>query len=307
MGGRMSAGSVVFVNSIKCPSCGLLTSGYLHVHGNAKGTTTCPRCGASIIQEVPPGSVQQLPPPGFVESGQTHARRSMYAWLYAKPKEQPPRFCLGEVLRVAYSPTKALSRLYSCSDLKHALIIVVAFAVLSNVVSVIVTESMAEVIGYSATDALGFALQGVAGTIVTVISLLVFGIVASMASREVFGGRGDKGSTITLVSYCYPWFVLLTVALLAVFTAGFEGLNLDRVQHWTDAEMERAIVYGATLLAIAVAGIAWLLWVVSKAVGMANDVTTGSSALCAVLAAVAAGIVSLLVGVFVRLPIGINF
>ena len=99
----------------------------------------------------------------------------------------------------------------------------------------------------------------------------------------------------------------MTVALLAVFTAGFEGLNLDRVQHWTDAEMERAIVYGATLLAIAVAGIAWLLWVVSKAVGMANDVTTGSSALCAVLAAVAAGIVSLIVGVFVRLPIGINF
>ena len=96
----MSAGSVVFVNSIKCPSCGLLTSGYLHVHGNAKGTTTCPRCGASIIQEVPPGSVQQLPPPGFVESGQTHARRSLYAWLYAKPKEQPPRFCLGEMLRV---------------------------------------------------------------------------------------------------------------------------------------------------------------------------------------------------------------
>jgi hypothetical protein len=187
------------------------------------------------------------------------------------------------------------------------LIIVIAFAVLSNVVSVLVTESMAEVIGYSATDALGFALQGVAGTIVTVISLLVFGIVASMASHEVFGGRGDKGSTITLVSYCYPWFVLLTVALLAVFTAGFEGLNLDRVQHWTDTEMERAIVYGAMLLAIAVAGIVWLLWVVSKAVGTANDVTTGSSALCAVLAAVAAGIVSMLVGVFVRLPIGINF
>jgi len=302
----MSAGSVVFANSIRCPSCGLLTSGYLHVQGGAKGVATCPRCGASIIQDVPPGSVQQLPPQGFIEPGQTHVRRSLYAWLYSRPKESP-RFCLGEVLRVAYSPTKALSRLYSCSDLKHALIIVIVFAVLSNIVSVIVTESMAEVIGYSASDALGFALQGVAGTIVSVISLLVFGIVASMASHEVFGARGDKGSTITLVSYCYPWFVLLTITLLAVFTAGFEGLNLDRVQHWSDTEMERAIVYGAIMLAVAVAGIVWLLWVVSKAVGMANDLTTGASALCAVLAAVAAGIVSLLVGVFVRLPIGINF
>lgn len=302
----MAAGSVVFSNGIRCPSCGLMSSGYLQVHGDGKGRTACPRCGAVIIQDIPRGSVHQVPPQNLVEPGQTNVRRSVYAWLYAQPKESP-RFCLGEVFRIAYSPTKALSRLYACSDLRHALMLVVVFAAISNIVSAIVTESMADVIGYSATDALGFAMQGVAGTVVTVLSLLMFGIVASLASREVFSGRGDKGSTITLVSYCYPWFVLLTIVLLTVFTAGFEGLNLDRVQHWTDAEMQRAIIFGAILLAVAVSGAVWLLWVVSKAIGMANDTTTGSAALCAVLAAVAAGIVSLLVGTFVRLPIGITF
>lgn len=302
----MAAGAVVFSNSIRCPSCGLLTSGYLQVQDGSKGRTVCPRCGAGIVQGIPPGSVHQTPPRRPVEPGQTYARTSVYPWLYARPKE-PPHYCLGDLLRIAYSPTKTLARLYSRTDLRHALVLVVFFAAVSNIVSAIVTESMADVIGYSATDALGFMVQAVAGTIVTVLSLLVFGVVASLAAHEVFSGRGDKGSTITLVSYCYPWFVLMTVVLLAVFTAGFEGLNLDRVQHWTDAEMERAIVFGAILLAVAVSGFVWLLWLVSKAIGMANDMKTGQSALCAILAAVAAGIISLLVGTVVHLPIGITF
>lgn len=302
----MAAGSVVFVNSIRCPSCGLLTSGYLQVQSGGRGRATCPRCGSVITQDLPPGSVHQVPPQRLVEPGNTHARASVYPWLYARSKERP-HYCIGEVLRIAYSPTKALSRLYACSDLRHALILVIVFAVISNAVSTVVTESMADVLGYSATDALGFVFQGLAGTIVTILSLLIFCVIASLASQEVFGGRGDKGATITLVSYCYPWFVLLTIVLLAIFTAGFEGLNLDRVQHWTDSEMDRAIVFGAILATIAVSGIVWLLWLVSKAVGMANDIKTGASALCAVLGSVAAGIVSLLVGIFVRLPIGIAF
>lgn len=302
----MSAGSVVFVNSLRCQSCGLLASGYLRAHGDGRGSGTCPRCGAAIVQEIPAGAIHQAPPQGFIEPGHTHVRGSRYAWLYARPKE-PPKFCLPEVLRVAYSPTKALSRLYLCSDLKHALAVVIMFAVISNIIGVVVTENMADVIGYDATDVAGLALEGVAGIIVTLLSLLVFAIVAAVASREVFNGRGDKGATITLVSYCYPWFVILTVILLAVFSAGFDGLVLDRVQNWSENEMERAIVFGAVLMIIALVGFVWLLWVVSKAVGMANDTTTGGAALCSVVAAVAAGIVSLLVGMFMRLPIGLAF
>lgn len=302
----MSSGSVVFANSIRCPACGATTSGYLQVLGGGKGRAVCPRCGAAIVQDVPAGAVHQVPPQSFVEPGQTHARRSLYAWLYATPKG-PARFCPLEVLRLAYSPTKAFSRLYLCAGLRQALLMVVLLAVLSNVVSVVVTESMAEVIGYSAADALDFALQGAAGVVVTILSLLIFGVVASLASREVFGGRGDRGATITLVSYCYPWFVLLSVVLLSVFAAGFEGLDLNRVQHWTDAEIERAIVYGALMLGILVACFVWLLWVVSKAIGVANDVTAGASSLCAILAAVAAGLVSVVASAFISLPIGLTF
>jgi hypothetical protein len=184
---------------------------------------------------------------------------------------------------------------------------VVVFAVLSNVAGVIVTESMAEVIGYSMTDALGAVLEGAAGVVVTLLSLLVFAVVASLSARAVFNGRGDRGSTITLVSYCYPWFVLVTVLLLAVFATGFEGLSLGRVDRWTDAEIERAIVYGAVLLALFVASLVWLLWVVSKAIGVANDTSAGASALCAVIAAATAGVVAVVAGTFIRLPIGLNF
>lgn len=302
----MSSGSVVFVNSLRCQACGLLTSGYLRNRGDGTGSATCPRCGASIVQAIPPGSVHQMPPQGFVEHGHAQVRASPYAWLYLRPKEHPG-FCLSEVFRMAYSPSKALSRLYLCSDLKHAMTMVVIFAILSNVASVIVTESMAEVIGYSATDALGFAIEGAVGTIVAILALLIFGIAASIASREVFSGRGDRSATITLVSYCYPWFVLLTMVLLAVFTAGFEGLNLENVDHWNDADTERAMLYGAAMLLVVVVGFAWLLWVVSKAIGMANDTRTFPAALCAVLAAVVTGVVSLVVGMFVQLPIGISF
>lgn len=307
MAWRMSfQGSVVFAQSVRCGSCGLLFSGYLRDNGDGNGSSACPRCGAAIVQPIPPGQVHQIPPQGYVEPGHVRMRRSVYSWLYLQPKEQP-RFCLLEILRIAYSPMKSLSRLYLCSDLKHALMVVVSLAIISNLVGVAVTESMADVLGYSASDALGVIIEGAAGVLVTLMSFLVFGIVAATASREVFDGRGDKGSTIAMVAYCYPWFVLFSVLLLVLFTAGFEGLDLERVQRWSDAEVERAIVYGALLLTTAVLGFVWLLWVVSKAIGMANDTTTSSAALCAVVAAVAAGVVSLVVGVFIRLPIGINF
>lgn len=301
----MSSETVVFVNSIRCPSCGLLTSGYLRVKGKGRGATTCSRCGAAIVQDIPPGAVHQVAPHGHVEPRPTHTRHSEYAWLYVQPKERPS-FCLSDLIRVGVSPAKALSRVYLRSDLGHAMAIVIILVAISNITGAVVTESMADVLGFGAVDAIGFMAEILFGVIITTFSLLVFAVIASVASREVFGGRGDKGSTIVLVSYCYPWFVMLTIVMLGVFAWGFEGLNLDRVEHWTDAEMERAIIVGAALLSVAVLGFAWLLWMVSKAIGIANDVRTGQAASCAVLAVIAAGVVYLLVGAVVRLPIGIN-
>jgi hypothetical protein len=61
------------------------------------------------------------------------------------------------------------------------------------------------------------------------------------------------------------------------------------------------------LLVVALIGVVWLLVMVSKAIGVANDVSTVAGALSAILAAVAAGIISLIVRAVMSLPIGISF
>ena len=223
-----------------------------------------------------------------------------------QPKHAP-RFALAELLRAVYSPMRAFTALYLSTNVNRALVLVVLFAAISTVFSVAVTEDMADVIGYNASDALELVFQGIVNWIVILVSFLIFAVVAAMVSREVFGGRGEKGSTMALVGYCYPWLVLLTIVLLSIFTVGFEGLDLMDVQQWTDAEMGRAIAWGALLFVVALVGFIWLLVMVSRAIGVANDVSMVAGALSAVLAGAAAGIVSLVVRAVMSLPIGISF
>lgn len=70
--------------------------------------------------------------------------------------------------------------------------------------------------------------------------------------------------------------------------------------------MERAIVWGVVLLASAVLGLTWLLALTGRAVSVANDVSGGEGALSAIIGAIAAGLVSLVVGAVMRLPIGLT-
>jgi hypothetical protein len=302
----MASGRVVYVRTIKCSSCGLVCSGYLQICGGGMGDTTCPRCGVRVVQGLPPGHVSQIPPAGYIAPGQPAERQSVYPGLYAQPK-RAPRYGWTQILMLPFHPERALKSILLSSDLRHALVIVLIFAMLSTSVSTIITADMAEVIGYKAGDAVQTVLQGGVSLIVTLLSFLVLGVVAALVSHEMFGGRGDRGSTITLIGYCYPWFTLLTLALLAVFSAGFSGLELSTVNQWTDADMERAIVWGAVLLVVAVLGFMWLLYIVGKAVGTANDIPTLSGSLSAILASVASGLLSLIVGTVMRLPIGLSF
>lgn len=302
----MVPGSVVYSHTITCPTCGLRTSGYLMVNPEGRGVAVCPRCGSTIVQVLGAGHIAQVPPAGFIPPGRAHVRASHYPGLYMQPKHAP-RYALAELVRAVYSPMRAFTALYLSANANRALVLVVLFAALSTVFSVAVTEDMADVIGYNASDALELVFQGLVNWIVILVSFLIFAVVAAMVSREVFGGRGEKGATLTLVGYCYPWFVLLTIVLLSIFTVGFEGLNLSDVQQWTNAEMDRAIAWGALLLVVALVGFVWLLVMVGRAIGVANDVSLVAGALSAVLAGATAGIVSLVVRAVMSLPIGISF
>ncbi len=222
-----------------------------------------------------------------------------------QPKHAP-RLDLRNFFRLLLYPRRSLSELYLSSDLKYAMILVVLSTTIYAVVSAAVTSEMSEVVGLGDANAFELLALGALGWIVAILSFLVFAVVSSLVAQEVFGGRGDKGSTVALAGYCYPWFVMVTLVLLTIFAVGFGGLELSQVQHWGDSEMEHAIVWGAVLLTSAVLGLIWLLAITGRAVSVANDVSGGEGALSVIIGAIAAGLVSLVVGAVVRLPLGLT-
>ncbi|MCJ2532802.1 MAG: YIP1 family protein [Candidatus Thermoplasmatota archaeon] len=301
----MSAGSIVFSNAIRCGGCGNISSGYLQVAEDGNGVTKCPSCGSTIVQKLEHGFVSQVPPHRFAPSGGRAPYESRYPGLYAQPKHAP-KLDLRNFFRLIAHPRHSLSELYLSTDLKYAMFLVVLSTTIYAVVGAAVTSEMSEVIGVGDANAFELLMLAALGWIVAIISFLVFAVVSSIVSHEVFDGRGDKGSTVALAGYCYPWFVAVTLVLLTIFAAGFGGLELSQVQHWGDSDMERAIAWGAVLLASAVLGLIWLLVLTGRAVSVANDVSVGEGILSAIIGAIAAGLVSLVVGAVMRLPIGLT-
>ena len=300
----MADESVVYVSSIVCPSCGHRSPGYMQVIGDGKLASTCEKCGATITQPLPVHSVQQLPPPTFVSPVHPHVHVRHYPGLYTAPKHAP-RLDIVDLVRISYKPREAFPSLYLSTNLHMALAVVVVFSVLSALVSALVTADVGEVLGYSTGDALAVAMQGFVSWAVSIFAFLVFAFTSASVARGVFGGRGEKGSTITLIGYAYPAYVLLSILLLLIFTAGFGSLDLTDVQDWTGSEMNQAIFWGAVLILVAMFGLMWLLWVVSRAISVANDISMGEAALSAVLSAIAAGIVYVLAGRLMSLPMGL--
>ena len=269
------------------------------------GLATCPSCGASIVQRLPPDHVRQIPPHWYDASSGQVARQSRYPGLYEQPRHAP-RLNLVNLVRIAVTPKRALLELFLSTDLRHAMFLVVVATTLYAVVGTAVTALMPEAIGLEDADSFELLALGALGWVIAVVSFLVFGLVSAIVSHEVFGGRGDKGATINLTGYCYPWFVLVTVVLLIIFAAGFGGLELSQIQDWSDAEMERAIVWGALLFVAAIAGLIWLLAIAGRAVSVANDISGGEGALSAIIGSIAAGLVSLAVSAIMRLPVGLT-
>lgn len=295
---------VVRLDGLTCPSCGRSHSGYVQVLPGGAGAATCDRCGATITVSLPKGRVAQMPPKDFVHPTHPHVPITHYPGLYMQPKHAP-RFDFADLARVAYSPTKAFANLYLSTDLLRALALVLLFSLLSAVVSILVTADMGEVLGYSTGDALSAAHEGFVSWAVSLLAFLVFSMTAAAVAKGVFGGRGERSATITLIGYSYPAYVLLSVVLLVIFTSGFRDLDLTQVEDWSDATLDKAIAAGVVLLLVAFVGLVWLLWIVSRAISVANDISPGEAVLTAILSAISAGVVYVFVGLVMRLPMGL--
>jgi hypothetical protein len=297
--------SVVYVSSMRCPSCGLVSSGYLQALGDGRGMAICPSCGTTITERLPSSYVPQVPPSDFNSPVHPSVHLSHYHGLYTQPRHAP-RLDFSDLLRVAYTPKTAFQSLYLSTDLHRALALVLVFSILSAVVSILVTADMGELLGYDTGEALTLAFQGFISWIVSLLAFLIFSLTSALVAKGIFGGRGERSATITLLGYSYPAYVLLSVVMILTFNAGFQGLDFGMIDHWTDSQLDQAVAASAALLVVAMIGLTWLLWIVSSAVSVANDISAGEGAMSAVLAAIAAGIVYLLVGMVMRLPIGLS-
>lgn len=301
----MSTGAVAFVDSIRCPRCGLIFSGYLKILADGTGNGTCSRCGSTIVQKLEPGYVPQVPLQPYHVHTSHEPRASRHQSLYTQPKQEA-RLDLRNLLVLPLRPGKALMSLYLSTNLHWAMLVVLVFAAIHAVVGSLITVEMADVLGMSSVDAIEFVVLAALGCIVSIVSFLVFSVASSVAGAELFGGRGSKGATVTLVGYCYPWFVCVSLALLFMFSIGFSGLELRFIDHWTDSEIEQAVVWGTIILTAAVGALIWLLFVAGKAIGVANDLSTAEGALSAVVGAIAAGVLSIVIGAVIRLPLGLT-
>jgi hypothetical protein len=300
----MSAGAVAFSNEIRCPRCGFVSSGYLKIVSDGTGQGTCARCGSTVVQKLDPGYVPQVPAQSYHVHTSHVPRESRYVGLYSTPRQEP-RLDLRNLLAIPIRPSKALTTLYTSTDLHWAMLIVLVFAAVHAVLGAVMTADMSDVIGIGSVDAFEGIVIAAIGCIVSLVSFLIFSVVSSVAAAELFGGRGDKGATVTLIGHCYPWLVCLSLALLFLFSVGFGDLELRQIDNWSESDVEHAIVWGAVILMAAVGVLVWLMFIAGKAIGVANDISTAEGALSAVVGAIAAGVVSILVGAVVRLPLGL--
>lgn len=302
----MSAGAVVYSHSISCPSCGLEFSGYLEVEPGGKGKVVCPKCGAAVEQPLPAHFVAQIPPSGFESAEHPHVRHSHYPGLYSQPK-QHPRLDFADLVRLLHSPTDAFKRLYLATDLQRAMAIVIVFSMVSVAVSVFVTIDMADLVDYDTGDAIHLGIASVVALVVSILTFLIFAMTASALAKGMFGGRGERAATITLLGYCFPAYALVNIVVLAVFQLGLGVVTEGPIWEWSSSELNRVTAGIVVLFVVAVVGLIWLLIIASKAISVANDISSGEGLLTAIMSATAAGIVYLIVNAIVALPLGLSF
>ena len=301
----METDSVVYLRRVVCPSCGLHYAAYAQVSPGGKGVAVCPKCSTTVTQPLPPHYIAQVAPEDYVSPTHPSVRLTHYPGLYTQPKH-PPRFDFSDLVRIMFSPVQAFTSLYLSTNLRRAMAIVLVFSLLSITISTLVTSRMSVVLGYDASDALNLAFQASAAFLLMIFTFLLLGLVTAWIAKVIFGGRGETSMTVTLLGYCYPLYVVLSIIILALFSVGFEGIDLTNMDAWTDAQMNQAIVWGAALLFVGFFGLGWLLWIVGRAVSVANDISTGEGVLSTILGGAIVGTLYLVAGAVTNLPLGLS-
>lgn len=302
----MSASAVVYSHSISCPSCGFNFPGYLEVEPGGKGRILCPKCGATVEQALPEHYVAQIPPADFESAEHPHVHHTHYPGLYTQPK-QHPRLDFADLVRLLYAPTAAFKRLYLATDLRRAMAIVIVFSMVSVAVSAFVTIDVADLVDYDTGDAIYLGLSSVVALVVSILTFLIFAMTSAALAKGMFGGRGEKGATITLLGYCFPAYVLVNIVVLMLFQVGLGVVSEGPIWEWSSSELNRVSAGVVALIVVAVIGLAWLLAISSKAISVANDISYGEGVLTAIMSATAAGVVYLMVSAVIALPLGLSF
>ena len=301
----MTASAVTYSDSVSCPKCGLKFSGYLEVEPDGTGKVVCPKCGSMVTQQLPPDFVPQIPPDDYEDPAHPHVHHTHYPGLYTMSK-QPARFDLVDLLKIGFSPEKAFKNLYLSTDLRRALAIVLVFSMLSVAVSILVSVDMADIVGYDARDAIELGVQGFVAWILAILTYMTFSMLASAISKSIFGGRGERGTTMALIGYCYPAYVVVNIAMLLIFKVSFSGIGVG-IDELTPSDLDQVTAGLAALVIGAILGLLWLLIITSRAISVANDTSVGEASLTAVLSVAATGIIFLIVSAIVSLPLGLSF
>jgi len=301
----MTASAVTYFHDISCPKCGLKFSEYLEVEPDGTGVVVCPRCGRMLSLQLPPDFVPQIPPDDYEDPAHPHVHHTHYPGLYAKPK-LPATFDLVDLVKIGYSPPKAFTNLLLSTDLRRALAIVLVFSMLSVGVSILVSVDMADIVGYGARDAIELGIQAFVAWVLSILTYMVFSLVAAAISKGIFGGRGERSATMTLIGYCYPAYVLISIIMLLIFKVGFSGVGVG-IQDLTPDDLEQVSAGLVVLVIATLLGLMWLLILATNAISVANDTSKGEAGLTAVLSVAITGIIFLIVSAMVSLPLGLSF
>jgi len=208
-----------------------------------------------------------------------------------------------DIARVATFPKKTFMKLFLVTNMQRSLAVVTVFSMVLVALSVLVSVDMADVIGFDAGDAIQFGGHAFFAWVLSILTFMIFCFAASAISKSVFGGRGDRSSTISLMGYSFPIYVLVSAVLFVIFEFGFESVGFLPLDQWSSEVLDQVTVGVFLLVIAAFIGMIWLLIIASWGISVANDISLGEGALTAILSASAASIVYLIVQSVMSLPL----